>query len=332
MLVLVNSCRQKVGYVIDCTIIGEEDELKNGEAYLFTLSRFELIRDTVKVKNGKFSFKGTIDTQCNTTIRVKGVRGFIRLFLENEKYKIEGTSIDLENAVIIGGESQGLYSLLNQQTADVNNRNQRESLRREIACNNPLSAFALDYLVDQSKVMRETFEVAEWLKLFKKDDRYNNNVNISVIEEMIDKKKFLDPGNPATLFTMNDINGNSIDVSVPIGANKLTLLYFWAGCNEESRAFNPVLLDIYKQYNSRGFEIIGISLDDISKEWNDAVKEDRLPWIQLSELSGTFSSLIPYYEINTLPQNILIDQSGKIVKNRLTSDELKEILDSKLPL
>ena len=328
--VLVSCSEREKGYRINGRISGENIALKQGEAYLLSLSVYERIRDTVPVKNGRFLFRGVIKTPGKIAIRIRGLKGALIMYLENENYVITGNSSELGKSNVDGGETNTLLTLIEARKRGGLPEEEVMAMRKKLAEENPLSAFALDCLVEESKVMSETNEVKHKLEAFKADNRYRDNVNISIIEGNIEKKRGLDPGNPAPEFSMKDVAGNTIEISGVFKKNRLTMLYFWAGCNNESRIFNSRLLKIYNTYNPLGLEIVGLSLDDIPAEWLNAIRNDRLPWLQLSDLNGTLTPVVSYYEINSIPQNTFVDQQGKIVKRKVPWNELEKFIEKSL--
>ena len=322
---------EKKQYEISVKITGDHPSLDTGEAWLNTLSRYETFSDTVSVRNGKFTFRGVINTPGNVTIRIRGINDFILFYLENDKYEITAQVHDLKNATIKGGETQQILIHLDSLKKSGASPFRIDSVKRILATENPLSSFALDLLTEEAKTMAETTPVKEQLDRFRAHPSFSNNAKLKIIEDLIHQKKFLDPGNPAHIFQMEDPKGNRVSVDSVFTTNKLTMLYFWAGCNDRSRELNRLVTNLYKEFHPRGLEIIGVSLDDIRGEWIHAIREDNLPWIQISDLKGTFTPIIPYYEINTLPLCVLVDQQGKIVKRKIPFDELDSVLGSLLP-
>jgi thiol-disulfide isomerase/thioredoxin len=318
-------------YKISVKITGDHPALNKGEAWLNTLSRYETFADTVTVKNGKFTFRGGINTPGNATIRINGLDDYILLYLENDNYEITARARDLRNAVIKGGQTQQILGYVDSLKRSGASQIYIDSVKNSLAMGNPLSSFALDILTEEAKTMTETFPVQEKLDGFRADPSFKNNVKLKIIEDLIQQKKFLDPGNPAHIFQMEDPQGNRVSVDSVFVKNKMTMLYFWAGCNDRSRELNPLIKDLYTVYHPKGLEIIGVSLDDIRGEWINAIREDSLPWIQITDLKGTFTPIIPYYEINTLPLSVLVDQQGKIIKRKIPFDELDNVLHSLLP-
>jgi thiol-disulfide isomerase/thioredoxin len=115
-------------------------------------------------------------------------------------------------------------------------------------------------------------------------------------------------------------------------SSKYTLLEFWSSDCLPCRRDNPALIELYKQYHNRGFEVIGISLDSKKAEWHKAVKKDCLPWTNVSDLKGWDNELAAKYFIDRIPFSVLIDQNKKIVavdlRPHALSEKLRELLEN----
>lgn len=87
--------------------------------------------------------------------------------------------------------------------------------------------------------------------------------------------------------------------------------------------------DLYKQYGSRGFEIVGISIDQIKdkKEWENVIVKEKLVWKQYWDKNGVESKK---FSIEAFPTNFLIDSMGKIIKKNISMEELGELLSSQI--
>jgi thioredoxin-related protein len=95
----------------------------------------------------------------------------------------------------------------------------------------------------------------------------------------------------------------------------------------------PELITIYQQYKNKGFEIVGISLDESKENWNRATENLKITWPQFSNLKGWEEDCARIYGVNGIPHTILIDRDGKIIEHELDGFALKfkleELLGSK---
>lgn len=78
----------------------------------------------------------------------------------------------------------------------------------------------------------------------------------------------------------------------------------------------------YEKYHAKGFEIVGLSLDNRSDAWKKAIGDMELKWVHLSDLKGWQSVAAKTYSIQGIPASLLVDPNGKIVARDLRGDKL----------
>src|SRR3982750_4477042 len=91
-------------------------------------------------------------------------------------------------------------------------------------------------------------------------------------------------GEKAYEVSLPDAKGTDVNLSSLQG--KVVLIDFWASWCGPCRRSEPALKKIYSQYQSKGFEIYGISVDEDKSAWKMAVKEDKLEWIHVNDSNG----------------------------------------------
>lgn len=119
---------------------------------------------------------------------------------------------------------------------------------------------------------------------------------------------------------MQDMYGNTQRLSSLDG--KVILLHFWSVAVGNSNAMNADLKEIYAKYKEQGFEIFQVAVDTSKALWINAVQEQKLPWISVSDLQGNSSPTLGAYNITNLPANFLIDREGNIVGKNLAGEKL----------
>ena len=126
---------------------------------------------------------------------------------------------------------------------------------------------------------------------------------------------------------LTDIYGKKIRLSSLTG--KVVLLDFWSAELGSSNALNADLKEVYKKYESSpvGFEVYQVAIDTSKPLWINAVQEQQLPWVSVSDLRGRGSSALGLYNVQKLPANFLIDKEGTIVARDIYGKSLEEKLD-----
>ncbi len=204
-----------------------------------------------------------------------------------------------------------------------------DNVEKEYVAKERTSLYALNYYLSNiEKVSIEDAEAA--VAAFKADVKYAANKNVTKLEELVAKLKALQPGMVAPDFVQNDENGNPVKFSDFYKKNKVTMVDFWASWCSPCRKFNPTLTKIYKEFRKKGFGIIGVSLDRDKEAWLKAIKDDKLVWEHVSDLGYWNNEVAKLYHVRFIPQSILVDQDGKIIKRQASEEELVEILKENL--
>lgn len=134
-------------------------------------------------------------------------------------------------------------------------------------------------------------------------------------------------GDMALDFSLPDTTGKLISLSDFRG--KYVLLDFWATwcgpCLEEM----PNVVNAYRKYHDKNFEIVGVSLDrpDTKELWKKIIRERQMDWVQVSDLKWWNSKAALLYNIQGVPANFLIDPKGKVIATNLRGPALQQKLD-----
>lgn len=131
-------------------------------------------------------------------------------------------------------------------------------------------------------------------------------------------------GKPVINFTQSDTSGRS--VSTKLFSGKYFLIDFWASWCKPCRDLSPGLVQTYRKYHDKGFEIISVSLDNSRSNWIKAIAEDSLVWTQVSELK-VHNSAAELYDVEVLPANFLVDKNGIVIDEYLWGDRLNDRLE-----
>jgi thiol-disulfide isomerase/thioredoxin len=142
-------------------------------------------------------------------------------------------------------------------------------------------------------------------------------------QEIGDKKEYsLQQGYLFRPFEAKDFSTGA-PISTDNYKGKYLFVDFWGtwckGCVEQL----PELKEIYRLSDKKPISFIGIAAD---KPENLArfLKNKPIQWPQI--LSDSVNKLVEIYDIQGYPTNVLVDPKGRVIRQNITLDELKEIL------
>jgi len=131
-------------------------------------------------------------------------------------------------------------------------------------------------------------------------------------------------GAMAPLFSQADTTGKEVTLASFKG--KYVLIDFWASWCGPCRAENPNVVAAFNKFKEKNFTVLGVSLDDEErdghKKWLAAIAKDNLTWIQVSDLKFWENEVARQYGIQSIPQNFLLDPTGKIIAKNIRGEEL----------
>ena len=131
------------------------------------------------------------------------------------------------------------------------------------------------------------------------------------------------PGKPM------EIKGDLLD-GTPFDQAKLTgkvlLVDFWATWCGPCVAEIPNMLAEYEKYHDKGFEVVGISLDEERADVENFVVENKIPWPIIFAGKGWQDPVAQFYGISGIPQLVLIGRDGNVITLDIRGEKLGERL------
>lgn len=178
-----------------------------------------------------------------------------------------------------------------------------------------------------------SFDLARGTKMYENlDPVLKNTVEGKNIKKVLDKVKTnekkndtssgaVEIGTVAPDFSAPSPEGK--DVSLKSALGKVTLIDFWASWCGPCRKENPNVVALYKEFHSKGLNIIGVSLDEKADKWKEAIAKDQLTWTHISNLKGWEDPIARRYNVDGIPATFLLDEKGVVIARDLRGDELR---------
>lgn len=329
------------------------------------------VSDTLQVKNQSFYKEGYLihPQQVSLTSNLTGLYmedpNRLHFFLEPNKIDVNIKEGQFTNAEIIGSktqnENENLTNMIkpfydkidviqlkkeklisnNKEIINKNLKIELEDLNKErrklfddiksieiqYAIENPesyLSAYLLNFNIGRLPIDSLSMLYSHLDPMIKE-----SFYGIEIQKEI--KLKYLDSGDIAPNFNLEDIKGDSLNLNQFKG--QTVLLDFGAAWCVPCIKEIPEVKRIYDKYHPKGLEIIGVSWDNDKASWKESVKKKKLNWHHIYE--GRSGSIGESYYIKAIPAYVLIDEKGMIIDRFRGADkedksltELEEKLNS----
>lgn len=336
---------------------GKIKDLKDGEkvSLVYRTIKFTDTLSSAIVKNGTFLLKGGVTTP--TFVKLCTEKGHeLPFFIENSSMnvtadtfhsaEISGSKTNDEYKPIdealkaniiemrtVGPQMEKAYADKDQTKADAllkeidNLQAKRVQLARDFAIANP-NSFVSPAIILNTDVY--DLDPNIYLPIYNNfSTEVKSGIAARTIKERLDGALKIEVGSKAPNLVSLTPEGNTLELADIIKKGDLTLVDFWASWCGPCRREGAKILELYKEYHHKGFNVLGVSLDDSAEKWKKAIIDDKTDWHHISELQKN-SKLAAAYGVIKIPATYLIDKHGRVIAKNAEIEEIASILKEKL--
>ncbi len=112
------------------------------------------------------------------------------------------------------------------------------------------------------------------------------------------------------LFTLKDVDGNSVSLEKELAAHKAVLINFWATWCPPCREEIPDLIKLQSQFSGRGFTILGVDVGESEQRVKTFAKKAGLNYPLLLDSEKEVATK---YNVVGIPTSYLVASDGKIL-------------------
>ncbi|MCG2612327.1 AhpC/TSA family protein [Flavobacterium sp. SM15] len=348
-----------------CSKVGDNEFLITGTAKGFengtpVILQFQgemgpVAKDTVKIENGKFEFKGIVDSTDISFIKIDNPNTLVPFILENGELNISIQKDSLHLTKLSGTTNNDKLQKFNEEV-----QTQYKSFEK-FRKDNQAKYMAAESQKDTATVnalMKQMMDLQKSMMEHPKNYMQKNNneiLSVIILENYVSRgmmpleeiktqmakyskelsatkpalriKKLIAPvkevavGLEAPDFKAPNPEGKMVSLKESLG--KVTIIDFWASWCGPCRAENPNVVALYNEFHAKGLNIIGVSLDKDAAKWKEAIAKDNLTWTQVSNLKFWEDPIAKEYSVKSIPATFILDATGKIVAKDLRGAELK---------
>ena len=322
-LLLTVSCSKNTGVF---KIEGSFRGMNQGELYIYGTHGTHKL-DTISLQKGEFEYRIPLEDTITFVLVFPNFSELPVFAMPGATISIEGDATHLKETEIEGTDDNEEMTDFRLQTSQMTPPEVIQAATQYIKDHptSPVSRYIFDryFIRTQDADYQQAHELAEVMRLANPEDK-----ELAQLSRQIEGLKINQKGLKIPTFSAKDINGNSIS-SADLNA-KVNIITLWATWNYESMALQNLLNRLKGKYGN-DLKIISVCLDANLKECKRIVGRDSIKWSTVCDGQMWETPILQKTGLTYLPDNIVINQQGKIIARTLNyqkmTEKLKELLE-----
>lgn len=316
-LMLLTACQHNAD---SFTIEGDIQNIRQAELYIFDESQNAQRVDTILVKNGSFEITLPLTSPTTFTLLFPNFFEIPVVAHPGDKLSLQANATHLAQSIVKGNPENEALTVFRQSVAEKPLREQCLAAQQFIYDNvNTLAAVAVfkRYFVrTQKPVLAEAYPLLDTLSNAQPD-----NEELAFLQRNYLARLLCSEGQSLPQFEEVTIKGDSVSNKDYLGSPMVVTM--WASWQRDIRTMLKEIIELEKTFKPQGVKFLHISLDPTLTNAKRTLRRDSLSSPVICDQQCLGSPLLSTFGLRKIPEFILINDEGKIVRRDLEREQLK---------
>lgn len=304
-------------------------------------------------ENGRFRFEKDLPPHIYS-LKINDKKSVSLAVGKNQYITVTGDAADSNQLQVTGSEDTAkleAYEKFRKESLNrlvVSVRNQIKELKEKRILENDPRLLALSRLeIENYEIHKDELiefikrEMGTSLAIYPTSIRWSGEKNVPFLIQLAEQFQIAYP-NTEIAARINEkvkilsairIGGKAAEIKMPnqngaivsLGSlnAKYILIDFWGSWCAPCRGQSRGLAELYQKFKPQGFEIYSVGLEFEKEAWLKAIEQDKRIWTNVSTFQEFETPVAFDYAVTSLPANVLIDSSGKVIAKNLHGNDLK---------
>ncbi|MBQ2123612.1 MAG: AhpC/TSA family protein [Bacteroidaceae bacterium] len=317
-LLLLTACNHHSDRV---TIEGEIKNIRQAELYLYADNGNAERIDTIFVKNGQFSITRPLTSASTFTLLFPNFFELPIVAYPGDEINVKADATHLAQTIIKGNDENEALTTFRHATNEKSEREQslaaQQFIYDNVTTQAAIAVFKRHFVRSRKPVPSEALPLLDTLAAAQPQ-----NEQLAALQRNFTARMLSTEGQPLPRFEEVTLSGDTIKSDDYTQAP--TVIALWASWHRDSRALLRKLHKLETTFEHQGVKFLHVSFDPSTATTKRSLHRDTLHGPVICDQQCLSSPLVSTFGVRSIPEFILVNKNGIIVRRDLEIDQLEE--------